>query len=107
VFFTKKIKRTVHVHPQYLGSHLDTVVREQLTNEVEGLAVDTSGFVVAVLNISAPDLTRGQIDHLTGSVSAVAIQMPQIPCTFGAYCCAACRFCTIFDFFFCTHVSPI
>ncbi len=67
VFFTMKIKRTVHIHPQHLGSHLDTIVREQLTNEVEGLAVDTTGFVVAVLQISALDLTRGQIDHLTGT----------------------------------------
>jgi DNA-directed RNA polymerase subunit E'/Rpb7 len=75
VFFTKKIKRTVNIHPQHLGAHLDSHVREQLITEVEGLAVDTTGFVVAVLGIHAPDLTRGQIDHLTGNSTAAAMAL--------------------------------
>ena len=68
VFFTRVLTRTIHVHPQHLGPQLERTVKEQLHKDVEGMTVDTSGFVVSVLSVTVKDLQKGQIDHLTGFV---------------------------------------
>ena len=68
VFFTRILTRTIHIHPQHLGPQLERIVKDQLKRDVEGLTVDTSGFVVSVLAISLADLQKGRIDHLTGFV---------------------------------------
>lgn len=68
VFFTRVLKRTLHVHPQHLGPQLERTVKEQLHRDVEGMTVDTSGYVVSVLSVTLADLQKGRIDHLTGFV---------------------------------------
>jgi DNA-directed RNA polymerase II subunit RPB7 len=68
VFLKKQMKRVLMVHPQYLGPMLRQTIRDQLVAEVQGISVESSGFIITVLQIADENISKGRIDHLSGSV---------------------------------------
>ena len=68
VFFRKDLRRTVMVHPQFLGAALRKYIKEQVVAEVEGTSIETAGFIITVLSIDENAISQGLIDHLTGFV---------------------------------------
>lgn len=67
VFFRKRLKRVIQVHPQYLGPNLKNHIKEQCRLEVQGeRLVSGLGFIIMVLSIDDNQIGKGLIDHLTG-----------------------------------------
>ncbi len=67
VFFRKRMRRVIQVHPQHLGPGLKAHIKEQCTAEVTGeRLVSGVGFVILVLAIDEANIGRGLVDHLTG-----------------------------------------
>ncbi len=69
VFFRKRMHRTVHVHPQYLGRGLREHIKEVCKQEAQGerSVLSGVGFVILVLTIDDNAIGDGVIDHLTGT----------------------------------------
>lgn len=66
VFFTQTLERTITVHPMHLGPLLRNKIKDQLIAEVEGMPVDSAGFIITVLSIDEGGLSKGLVDALTG-----------------------------------------
>lgn len=62
------MKRVILVQPQYLGPALRQTIRDQLVAEVQGISVENAGYIITVLHIADENISKGRIDHLTGSV---------------------------------------
>jgi hypothetical protein len=67
-FFERAMTRTVTVAPMYLGANVTDYVKQQLTMEVEGTAMNEDGYIITVMRIDDKGLEYGMIDHFTGSV---------------------------------------
>lgn len=67
VFFRRRMKRVIQVHPQHLGPKIKEQIKEQCRLEVQGEKnVSGVGFIVLVINIEDEQIGKGTIDHLTG-----------------------------------------
>lgn len=66
VFLQKNLKRTIMVHPQYLGERLKQHIKEQCSAELLGTSLDGVGYVIMVIEIQDHQIGKGLVDHLTG-----------------------------------------
>lgn len=51
MFFLKRLKHTIQLHPSYFGPQLSEYLHKQLRTEVEGTCSGTIGYIVKVLVI--------------------------------------------------------
>lgn len=66
MYFLKQLEHSVTLPPEYLGPHLDQLVRHALYQQVEGTCSGAHGYIVAVLSIDSVE--RGRVQEGTGSV---------------------------------------
>ena len=69
MYYVKKLKREVLLHPQYLGPKLRKKVFEQLMEEVEGKCLGKHGYVIRLLDLDPTAIQPGKIDNDNGSVN--------------------------------------
>jgi len=68
MFFVRKLKKELLVHPTSFGPGIKDVIRQKLLTDVEGLAQGKDGFLITVTDIRDGDIGRGMIQDTTGLV---------------------------------------
>lgn len=82
VFFKKTLTHTTQIHPEKLGPNLKAEIKKKCIEEVQGIRYGDIGLIVVVLAIEDSQISRGVIDHLTGTVSYEVIFDAIVFCPF-------------------------
>jgi DNA-directed RNA polymerase II subunit RPB7 len=68
VFFRKQLKKSLQLHPKYLGQNLRQTIKAQLTRDVEGTE-NGGARIVLVQDMSDDDISKGLVDAQSGFVT--------------------------------------
>jgi DNA-directed RNA polymerase II subunit RPB7 len=81
MFFLKRLKRELQLHPKHFGPKLKAVIRERLIEEVEGASLGKDGYVITVTRVSDEDIGQGLIED-SGYVNFVVHYSAILFCPF-------------------------
>lgn len=68
MFYLKKLRRDLLLHPCDLTSQITTIVKGRMMSELVGQCLGKLGFVIAILDIKDEDIHAGLIDNDSGAV---------------------------------------
>mmetsp|Transcript_5306 Transcript_5306/g.5459 ORF Transcript_5306/g.5459 Transcript_5306/m.5459 type:complete len:174 (+) Transcript_5306:91-612(+) len=69
MFFVKRLKKEILIEPRCFGPKFKELVKNRLTDELEGTSLGKYGYVISIIQMDDADIKAGIIDIDTGSVN--------------------------------------